>query len=75
MVKLNKEQIARVYNTYDFDDEEEIVDVVLVGRQLLIHYIDNRDGSNGTYAPSTENEEDKEKLDFILNGITLERDI
>lgn len=73
--KLTETQIQRLYNVFDFENEEEIVDSELVGdHTLLIHYIDNRDGSNGTYIPDLENDEGLEKLNFIMNGIELNRE-
>ncbi|MCR4661719.1 MAG: hypothetical protein K5765_06970 [Clostridia bacterium] len=72
--KLTKEQIARLYNVYDFEEHEEITDAVLVGEHtLIIHYVDTKENCDGTYLPGFDGKEDLDKLDLIMNGIKLER--
>ena len=74
LVNLNQTQIARIYNVFDFSDDEEIVDAQLVnGKTLVIHYVDNYNGTNGTYLPTTEGKEGKDKINFIMRGIELRR--
>lgn len=71
---LEKEQLLRLYQLFDFNEEEEIVDAQLVcGKTLLIHYIDNRDNTIGTYMPTLEGKEGKDKINLIMNGVELSR--
>lgn len=70
---LNKEQILRLYNMFDFEDDEEIVCADLYDDgQMVIQYIDSN-GVVGKYLPYFIDEEAKEKLNFILYGLKLER--
>ena len=78
MIQLNEQQIQRLYMAFDFEEYEEIVTANVEserGGYMEIHYIDNKDNSNGCYKPyfAKHSQEDKDKLDFILNGIKLER--
>lgn len=76
MIKLNKNQIQRLYMAFDF--EEEIVNATIDcerGGWLEINYINHKDNSNGCYKQylAKHSQEDLDKVDFILNGIKLER--
>lgn len=64
MVVLDVEQIERLYECFDFEDEEEIVFAYFRDDgQLCIEYTD-MDGVIGTYEPNLY--DDQEKLDYIL---------
>lgn len=74
MVKLNKEQLNRLYNVFDFEEYEEIVSATIEserGGYMEINYVDNRDGVVGCYKPyfGKYSKEDSVKLDIILNGV------
>ena len=66
---LNEEQMLRCYQVFDFEDYEEIINGEINGEDLVIDYLDNVDNVVGHYKPTLE----KEQLDFIMNGIKLER--
>lgn len=74
MIKLNGEQIERLYNVFDFEECEEIVSATIEserGGYMEINYVDNRDGVVGCYKPyfGKFSKEDSVKLDIILNGV------
>lgn len=69
-MKLNKEQLLRCYQVFDFEEYEEIINGEINGEDMTITYLDNVDGVIGNYKPTLE----QEQLDFIVNGITLERE-
>ena len=74
MVKLNEEQIKRLYNVFDFEENEEIVSATIEsekGGVMEINYIDNSNGVVGCYKPyfQKHGKEDLEKLNIILNGV------
>lgn len=73
---LNEEQIERLYMVFDFEDYEEIISAEIDNNELTIDYVDNRDGVIGHYQPylMKHSKEDREKLNLILNGITLTRE-
>ena len=76
MIKLNKSQIQRLYMVFDFGEHEEIVSATIDckrGGYMEIHYIDNKDNSNGCYKPylAKHSQEDLDKVKFILNGIKV----
>ena len=78
MIELNEQQIQRLYMAFDFEEHEEIVNATIEcerGGCMEINYINHKDNSNGCYKPyfAKHSQEDKDKLDFILNGIKLER--
>lgn len=72
---LTEEQIERLYLVFDFEDYEEIICADYDNGEMDIAYIDNRNGAYGHYQPyfKKHSKEDKEKLNLILNGITLNR--
>lgn len=63
---LTEEQINRIYEVYDFEDNEEIESAWYEDGQLYIDY-DSPDGGN-VYIPSMDDDTDKEKIDYILTG-------
>ena len=70
---LDKVQLLRLYGVFDFADDEEIVCAELFDDgQMEIQYVDSN-GVVGKYLPYFIDEEMKEKLNYILNGIKLER--
>ena len=75
MKVLTIEQKVRLYNVFDFDDMEEITFATLKNGVLKIYFIDHRDSLRieGVYEPNLEGDEGQEKLDFIMNGLKLER--
>ena len=59
---------------FDFEEWEEIVSAELFDDgQMDINYIDTKDNTTGCYKPYFVDDEMKEKLDFILNGVQLSR--
>ena len=66
---LNKEQLNRCYEVYDFMYDEEIVSTWYDKdtNQLYIEYIDE-EGLKGVYEPRCSEEEDYYKLVYILTG-------
>ncbi len=78
MIELNKNQIQRLYMVFDFEEHEEIVNATIDcerGGWMEINYINHKDNSTGCYKPylAKHSQEDLDKVDFILNGIKLER--
>ena len=74
MVNLNKEQLNRLYNVFDFKENKEIISATIEserGGYMEINYVDNRDGVVGCYKPyfGKYSKEDSVKLDIILNGV------
>lgn len=65
--ELNADQIKRLYDVFDFDENEEIETARLENGELFITYRD-ADDILGDYEPSLDGEEGKQKLDYILNG-------
>lgn len=67
---LTKTQIKRLYDVYDFDDEEDIIIAYIGYNELYIAYID-KDGHISVYAPNFDiftDKEDFDKLKYILWG-------
>lgn len=65
---LTPAQIAKLYNVYDFEDDEEIIEAYIDTKgQLYIKYQD-ADGLITDYIPRVSEPEDKKKLEEILNG-------
>lgn len=67
--KLNRQQRDRLYDVYIFNSDE-IIEVAYYYRgQLYIYYAD-RDAKITLYKPelNLSNNEDKEKIEYILNG-------
>ena len=70
-MKLNKAQLQRCYQVFDFEEYEELVNgEINDNNEMVLNYVDNIDGIIGHYKPTLE----QEQLDFIMNGIKLERD-
>lgn len=74
MVALNETQILRLYMVFQFEEYERIVGAALYddGR-MIINFVDLRDGRVGRCEPYFVDDYMKEKLDFIMNGLKLER--
>ena len=54
MIELNKEQIKRLYDVFDFEEHEEIVSATIEserGGWMDINYIDHKDCAIGCYKP------------------------
>ena len=69
-LKLNQDQLLRCYAAFDFAEYETIIDAYQVGEHaLVIHYYDDKESVMGTYLPYLE----KDQMDFVMNGIKLER--
>lgn len=78
MIELNENQIQRLYMVFDFEGHEEIVNATIDcerGGCMEINYIDHKDNAIGCYKPylAKHSREDLDKVDFILNGMKLER--
>ena len=78
MIKLNEQQLQRLYMVFDFEEHEEIVSATMDcerGGWMEINYINHKDNTNGCYKPylAKHSQEDLDKVNFILNGIKLER--
>lgn len=78
MIELNEQQLQRLYMVFDFEEHEEIVSATMDcerGGWLEINYINHKDNTNGCYKPylAKHSQEDLDKVNFILNGIKLER--
>lgn len=78
MIELNKKQIQRLYMVFDFEDEEKIVNATMDcdrGGWLKINCINNKTNSTGCHKLylAKHSREDLDKVNFILNGIKLER--
>lgn len=70
-VVLNDEQISRIYDEYDFHDDEEIVSAIWDRdfHRLMIDYKD-RDDNFCTYKPivDMDDPQDNAKINYILYG-------
>lgn len=67
---LTKKQIKRLYDVYDFDDEEDIITAYIGDNELYIAYVD-KDGNISVYKPNFNiftDKEDFDKLKYILWG-------
>lgn len=67
---LTEEQLKRLYNVYDFDKKEEIIDAYIDDNELYIEYSDKK-GYVTTYKPNFNiftDKEDFDKLKYILWG-------
>lgn len=67
---LTKKQIKRLYDVYDFDEQEEITNAYITDNRLFIEYIDTY-GLDATYEPHFAiftNKEDFDKIKYILWG-------
>lgn len=70
MIYLDKEQLKRIYDVYDFSDNENIVTAYIKRNRLWIEYIDIY-GFDATYELHFEiftNKEDFDKLKYFLWG-------
>lgn len=70
MIYLDKEQLKRIYDVYDFSNNESIVTAYIKRNRLWIEYIDEYH-DDGTYIPNFDiftNKEDFDKLKYILWG-------
>ena len=72
IVILNGEQIKRLYDVFDFEENEEIISATIdsdKGGWCDIQYVDG-DGVVGNYKPylAKHSGEDAIKLNYILNG-------
>lgn len=65
---LSKEQIERIYEIYEFANDEEIEAAWYENGQLYIDY--NSPSGGAIYEPSMDDEGDKEKIRYILTGDT-----
>ena len=79
MIELNNYQIRKLYKVFDFEPYETIMNATMEcekGGQMDIEYLDERDGSVGHYQPylAKHGVEDREKVDYILNGVIVERE-
>ncbi len=74
-MELDKNQINRLYMVFDFDEDEEIEMATFEHNRLKIHYSD-KDDIIGCYEPDLDlhNQEDINKLNFIMNGLEIKRD-
>ena len=73
MIELNKEQIKRLYDVFDFEEHEEIVSATIEserGGWMDINYIDHKDCAIGCYKPylAKHLQEDFDKVNFTING-------
>lgn len=67
---LTTEQLKRLYDVYDFDKKEEIIDAYIDDNELYIEYSDKK-GYVTTYKPNFNiftDKEDFDKLKYILWG-------
>lgn len=67
---LTEEQLKRLYDVYDFDKKEEIIDAYIDDNELYIEYSDKK-GYVTTYKPNFNiftDKEDFDKLKYILWG-------
>ena len=70
MIYLDKEQLKRLYNVYDFSDNENIVTAYIKRNRLWIEYTDIY-GFDATYEPNFDiftDKEDFDKLKYVLWG-------
>lgn len=77
-ITLNETQKSRLYMVFDFEEHEEIVNATIEsesGGWMEIEYIDKINNAIGCYKPylAKHLQEDLDKVNFILNGIRLER--
>ena len=77
MIELNESQIQRLYMAFGFEEEKIIKATIDCerGGYMEIDYINHKDNSTGCCKPylAKHSQEDSDKVDFILNGIRLER--
>lgn len=69
-LKLNKQQIKRLYDVYFFE-EWEIIEQAEFDREqnkLFITYFDKKDSTTATYEPNISEPEDTAKIFYILEG-------
>lgn len=67
---LTTEQLKRLYDVYDFDKKEEIIDAYIDDNELYIEYSDKK-GYVTTYKPNFNiftDKEDFDKLKYVLWG-------
>lgn len=72
-MQLNQKQKERLYLIYDFEDYEEIINAWLYGEELTIEFLNHKDNTISTYKPNISEKEDKEKIEFIIYGVRLNR--
>ena len=67
---MNKEQIERVYEGFDFDEYEEVITIECNFEKKIckIYYFNNREKSQGIYEPDITNSETYNKLVYIFSG-------
>lgn len=78
MIELNENQIQRLFMLFEFNENEGITKATIEserGGWLEIHYKGINDKSKGCHRIylAKHSQEDLDKVDFILNGIKLER--
>lgn len=67
---LTEEQLKRLYDVYDFEEKETIINAYICYDELYIEYSDKK-GYVTTYKPNFNiftNKEDFDKLKYILWG-------
>ena len=72
MKELTQEQIVRLYNVYPFGENESIEKAYYGDNCIETTIRDSKDNSIRSFTINFKN--DLKSLDFILNGIKLERD-
>ena len=72
MKELTQEQIVRLYNMVEFSKTEDIERAYLGKNTIETTIRDTKDNGIRSFTINFKN--DLETLDFILNGIKLERD-
>lgn len=65
---FNEEQIKRIYEVYEFGDDEEIEAAWYEDGQLYVDYSSPTGGN--VYMPSIDDESDDIKIKYILTGDT-----
>ena len=71
MIKLNNEQLQRLYDIFEFEDYETIESATIESERggfMEIIYFDSKDNLHGCYKPyfAKHDQEDKDKLKYIL---------
>lgn len=68
--QLTEKQLKRLYDVYDFTENENIIDAYVNNNSLIIYYV-GEDDINTKYEPHFEiftDKEDFDKLKYILWG-------
>lgn len=68
---MNKEQIDRVYECFDFEEHEEVITIECDFEKKIckIYYVDNKENSQGVYEPDLSEPETYNKLVYIFSAI------